>query len=152
MDVVEGSKWADHKRPALPKSAYAGGAANMLGVSPNADNSKYAIPLEAAPSTRQGFGRIALYQTLPLQNSTFRLQARPRPAEKHSTPLLPVHVLCCTHASSFALPLKDHLTRTAKQASTHEVGSGSPYDVSSDSRAELHSYLTSYETFGSLMN
>lgn len=54
----------------------------MLGVSPNADNSKYAIPLEAAPSTRQGFGRIALNQTLPLQNSTFRIQARGKASEE----------------------------------------------------------------------
>ena len=51
-----------------------GGAANMLGVSPNSDKSVYSIPLEDSPSTRQGFGRVALSQTLPLSGASFNLQ------------------------------------------------------------------------------
>lgn len=49
----------------------------MLGVSPNVDNSVYSIPIEAAPSTRQGFGRVALSHSLPLATSSFKLQVGP---------------------------------------------------------------------------
>lgn len=48
----------------------------MIGVSPNADRSTYSIPLEDSPSTRQGFGRVALARTLPLGNASINLQAR----------------------------------------------------------------------------
>jgi len=41
----------------------------MLGVSPNSDNSVYSIPLEASPSTRQGFGRVDLGHSLPLPST-----------------------------------------------------------------------------------
>ena len=61
------------------------GAANMLGVSPNSDNSVYSIPLEPAPSTRQGFGRVALGNTLPLPNSTFKIQVGARHITPHSS-------------------------------------------------------------------
>lgn len=54
--------------------AVLGGAANMLGVSPNLDNSIYSIPLEDSPSSRQGFGRVMLSQTLPLNGSRINLQ------------------------------------------------------------------------------
>ena len=50
------------------------GAANMLGVSPNQDNSVYSIPLEPAPSTRQGFGRVALGRSIPLSGSSYNIQ------------------------------------------------------------------------------
>lgn len=55
----------------------------MLGVSPNSDNSVNSIPLEAAPSTRQGFGRVALDSSLLLPASSFNLQVR---VNKHNMP------------------------------------------------------------------
>ena len=61
----------------------AGGAADMQGVSPNADNSIYSIPIEAAPSTRQGFGRVALGLSLPLAGSNFQLQVEGRAPGTH---------------------------------------------------------------------
>ena len=57
-----------------------GGAANMLGVSPNADKSVYSIPLEDSPSTRQGFGRVALSRSLPILNCSFNIQVRRAPS------------------------------------------------------------------------
>lgn len=48
----------------------------MQGINPNADSSVYSIPIEAAPSTRQGFGRVALGLSLPLAGSNFQLQVK----------------------------------------------------------------------------
>ena len=41
----------------------------MLGVSPNKDNSVYSLPIDDSPSNRQGFGRVALLQSLFLNTS-----------------------------------------------------------------------------------
>ena len=48
----------------------------MQGLSPSSDASKYGLPLDDAPSTRQGFGRAALSLSLPLAGSSpsFNLQ------------------------------------------------------------------------------
>lgn len=57
-----------------------GGAANMLGMSPTKDNGNYPLPLDDSPSTRQGFGRLSLLQSLPLSSSSgilnFNMQVR----------------------------------------------------------------------------
>ena len=50
----------------------------MLGVSPNSDSSVFSIPLEDSPSTRQGFGRVLLSASLPLNHSRFNLQVNPQ--------------------------------------------------------------------------
>ena len=57
----------------------------MQGVSPNADGSISSIPIEAAPSTRQGFGRVTLGLSLPLAGSNFKLQVAGRLPGTHSS-------------------------------------------------------------------
>lgn len=48
----------------------------MQGITPS-DNELYnGVPLEPTPSNRQGWGRVDLSRSLPLQATTDRLQAR----------------------------------------------------------------------------
>ena len=55
----------------------AGGAAGMLGLTPDQSPAKDGVPLDPPPSTRQGFGRMQLTSSLPLSSnppSPFRMQ------------------------------------------------------------------------------
>lgn len=52
----------------LIKAALLGGASNMIG------NSEAGLPLEPAPSFRQGFGRLNLTRSLPMRESGWRMQ------------------------------------------------------------------------------
>lgn len=55
----------------------AGGAAGMLGLTPDQDPAKDGVPLDPPPSTRQGFGRMQLTSSVPLAPSgPFRMQVR----------------------------------------------------------------------------
>ena len=66
-----GQKNAAHAfKPSGPliKAALLGGASNMLG------NSEAGLPLEPAPSFKQGFGRVNLTRAIPLASSGWRLQ------------------------------------------------------------------------------
>ena len=58
----------------------AGGAAGMLGLTPDQSPVKDGVPLDPPPSTRQGFGRMQLTSSLPLSSnppSPFRMQVYP---------------------------------------------------------------------------
>ena len=46
----------------------------MLGLTPDQDPNKDGVPLDPPPSTRQGFGRMQLSNSVPLSSATFRLQ------------------------------------------------------------------------------
>lgn len=46
----------------------------MTGLTPDQDPSKDGVPLDPPPSTRQGYGRMQLSNSLPLSSGTFRMQ------------------------------------------------------------------------------
>lgn len=64
-------------QPQAMQSLAAGGAVAMNGLTPDADPAQNGVPLDAAPSIRQGFGRLQLNSSLPLPgiNAGFNLQA-----------------------------------------------------------------------------
>jgi len=61
---------SDALKPSGPlvKAALLGGATNLLG------NTESGLPLEPAPSFKQGFGRVNLTRSLPLRDSGWRIQ------------------------------------------------------------------------------
>jgi hypothetical protein len=63
---------ANQYKPSGPliKATLLGGAANMLG------NTEAGLPLEPAPSFKQGFGRVNLTRSLPLKDGGWRMQVR----------------------------------------------------------------------------
>ena len=65
----------------------AGGAVGMTGLTPDQDPSKDGVPLDPPPSTRQGYGRMQLSNSLPLSSGSSHLQVC-----THG-PTLPI---CCT--------------------------------------------------------
>ena len=47
----------------------------MTGLTPDSDPSKDGVPLDMPPSTRQGFGRLQLSNSVPLSTYTGGLAA-----------------------------------------------------------------------------
>ena len=46
----------------------------MTGLTPDQDPNKDGVPLDAPPSTRQGFGRMQLSNSLPLSSGSLHMQ------------------------------------------------------------------------------
>eukprot|EP00967_Tisochrysis_lutea_P063129 scaffold81342_cov17-Tisochrysis_lutea.AAC.4 len=63
---------------ALVKAVLLAGASHLRGNVENQNDQHGGLPLEEAPSGKQGFGRVDLSQALPLQGSgkNWRLQVR----------------------------------------------------------------------------
>lgn len=72
----------------------------MTGLTPDSDPSKDGVPLDPTPSTRQGFGRMQLGNSLPLSSASSgvsRMQA-----SQHLLPFPPSTRHCMPHVVTMA--------------------------------------------------